>query len=124
MNLQMTKSASSPIGIFAGISNVTFEALAAINQTIPAAQTNVQYNISAKYADIKSWILYCAVACTVKVNSSGSPDETFAVPAGGMVSWDINDLTTNPIIADVTKVYITNAATGAFCLLAGYDPTT
>jgi hypothetical protein len=63
------------------------------------------------------------VACTVKTNSSGSPDNTITLAAGVPVAWDTNSPYANPFTANVTKFYITNASAGTFSCKVLYDPT-
>lgn len=48
---------------------------------------------------------------TVKTNSSGAPDDTFALKAGIPLVWHKDDPHfTNPLTAPITALYITNAS--------------
>lgn len=123
MNYVTTQGVLTPDGLTQGTSTVSGDAEAKIDMTMPASQTNILYNIAFTYANIKSFALYCAAACTVKTNSSGAPDNTIAIPAGYNICWDTSSIFANPFTADVTKIYVTNTAEAAFEFKVLYDPT-
>ena len=64
---------------------------------------------------LKSLCLSSDVALTVKTNSSGAPTDTIALAAGQTLVWTLaTDLLAKcPITANITALYITNAAAGA-----------
>lgn len=117
-----TLSVQTPAGTITGSGTETSDAVAYID-TILAIATHAEYDIDFKYAQLKSLIIKSAVACTVKTNSSGAPDNTFIIVAGEPFQWRDGDAFANPVSADVTKVFITAAAVGAFQMYALHDPT-
>lgn len=61
--------------------------------------------------NMKSLSISCDVACTVKTNSSGSPDDTITLIAGQNLIWShaTDGDAKNPIQHDVTTgIYVTN----------------
>ncbi len=115
-------SVQTPAGTITGSGSETADAVAYIDTTLAIA-TNAEYDIDFIHTQLKSLIIKSAVACTVKTNSSGSPDNTFTIVAGEPFQWRDGDAFTNPVTAAVTKVFITTAATGAFQMYALHDPT-
>lgn len=83
---------------------------------IASSQTNYEIDLAWKYATIKSCVLYCDTALTVKTNSSGSPTDTISLAAGVQKIYT-NDgkagTGTNLFTADVTKLYVTNSSTAS-----------
>ncbi len=65
-----------------------------------------------------SLCLYCDVAVTIKTNSSGSPTDTITLVAGQAHVWVLatDTLANCPITANITALYITNAALASFKL--------
>lgn len=102
--------------------DVTDGALASIDEVCPIG-TDVEHEIAFPYAKLKGLVLSSAVACTIKTNSSSAPDETFTLAAGRPIVWMNGDVSASPVTADVTSVFITNAAEGLIQIFALYDPT-
>jgi len=117
-----TQSAQTPQGTISGSKTATADAIASIDATLTAA-SNVEYDIDFKYAQLKMLVIKCAVACTIKTNSSSEPDQTITIVAGEPFLWVFGGHFANPITADVSKVYITAAAAGLFQMVALHDPT-
>lgn len=102
--------------------SATNDGLAVIDTTAPIG-TNVEYEAAFTVAQIKSLAIYAAVACTIKTNSSSEPDDTITMVAGEIITWDENSVYACPITADVTSLFLTNAASGLIQFYALYDPT-
>jgi hypothetical protein len=96
-----------------------------VDVEVPASTTNKEVNIDLDVSELKTLMILSDVAVTIKTNSSGSPDDTLTVPANTPVMWGNDTGITCPLGTDVTKVYITNATTGAATvkIRAGYDAT-
>jgi len=118
----VTESAQTPSGTISGSGTAVADAIASIDATLTAA-SNVEYDVDFKYTQLKALVIKSAVACTIKTNSSGSPDQTITMIAGEPFVWRHGGHYANPITADVTKVYITAATTGLFQMQALHDPT-
>lgn len=93
--------------------------------SLAVPQTNKQYTIAIDVSQIKFIVIVANQDCTVKANSSGSPDFTLNLKANEPFLWWVNAPWTNPMSADVTSVYVTCAATGTMDLtIRGItDPT-
>ena len=92
---------------------------------IPANSTNVEIDIVVPVAKIRSMVLFCAVAMTIKTNSSSAPDDTIPIAAGTQIVWNTNHSEPCPLTVDVTKFFVTNAGSseGAFKFRALLDET-
>jgi hypothetical protein len=88
---------------------VTIEDGGEVNITEPLAApvTNYLINIAVDVSELSSLLIYSDVACTIKTNSSGSPDNTITVAAGKPVVWYTGCGLACPLTVDVTKIYVT-----------------
>lgn len=87
---------------------VTYTGEAQVNAdiTVAGGATNLHVVESFKITDLTAGgllLISGGQALTVKTNDSGSPDDTFEVPAGGFV--EVTALT-----ADITDLYVTNGS--------------
>lgn len=83
-----------------------------LDPTIPASSTNFAVTLAFTLAKVKSLWFYSDKAVTLKTNSSGSPVDTIVLAAGIPLVWNAN-LGANPFSADVTSLFVTNAAVSA-----------
>lgn len=76
--------------------------------TLTSSQANKEVSLTFLGTDLTAGFLvfFSDKALTIKTNSSGSPDNTFTVAAGGFFR-----VTT--LAADITKIYLTNGAAAA-----------
>lgn len=67
---------------------------------------------------LQSLVISSDVALTIKTNSSGSPTDTIVLTAGQALMWAFatDGLTACPITANITALYVTNAAGGPAAL--------
>lgn len=95
----------------------------AISQTITASAANVEVLVALDVSALQSIVIKSSTDCTVKTNSSGSPDDTLTIVAGVPYVWTINSYEANQIGTDVSKIFITNgeAVEQTFQLLALSD---
>ena len=80
--------------------------------TIPAGATNLEIDIGIAYAQLVSLFMAATADLTIKTNHSGSnpaPDNTIALKAMVPLVWNADSYFTNPLTADVTKLYVSNA---------------
>lgn len=118
-----TYSVQTPAGTVSGSGSETADAVAFIDTTL-AIGTDTEYDIDFKYAQVKSVIIKSAVACTVETNATDATGgNTITLVAGEPLQWRLGDAFANPFTADVTKVFITCAAAGAFQMYVLHDPT-
>ena len=71
--------------------------------------------IALTQANLKSVCISCDVDCTLKTNSSGSPQDTISIKAGQVLIWSlaIDAIGRCPFSNNVTAIYMTNAALAA-----------
>lgn len=81
------------------------------NATHPIG-TNVELvpAVTVDFSECKLVYIYSSTACTIKTEDSGSPEQTFSVPAGGYIAWDASSAQSCPFTTDFTGLYVTNAA--------------
>lgn len=77
--------------------------------TLSASQTNYDLPATIDYSKIKSLFINTSTACTIKTNSTGSPDNTFTMTADAPLVWNSSMPTACPITASVTHFYLTNS---------------
>lgn len=123
MNFVFTYSVATPGGTITIIDTVTGGGEAVIDEVLPANQTDVEYAMSLDASQIKGFIIKSAVAATIKTNSSGSPGQTINVAAGKGIIWHLGNGFSNPLTPDITKIFITNVASGLFQMYALVDVT-
>lgn len=80
-----------------------------LDDNVNATTTNKEFDIAITVANIKSIVITCDKAVTVKTNSTGSPQETITLTAGQAVIWAFDHLEASPFLGNVTKMYVTNA---------------
>jgi hypothetical protein len=80
-----------------------------------AEGTNVELDLPFTQANLQSLCLSATTACTIYTNaaSGGSPQDTIPLAAGQVLMWTLaTDLIGKcPFSGNVTKFYVTNAAT-------------
>jgi hypothetical protein len=109
-------ASSSPI-------SVTAAAAARIDGEAFAQANDQEMEIAFPYANIKGYILYSTVACTIETNSSSAPDDTITLAAGVPKTFITGGQTTNLFTDDVTTIFVSAAAAGALTMYVAYDPT-
>ena len=112
----------TPSGNISGSGTESADAMASIDTTLAVAD-DAEYDIDFKYDQVKSFIIKSAVACTIKTNSSSVPDDTITLVAGEPLQWRDGDAFDNPFTADVSSIFISAAAAGAFQMYVLHDPT-
>jgi hypothetical protein len=86
-----------------------------ISETM-AIGTNVLIALNFPHANLQCVDITASSATTFKFNSSGSPVPSLSVTPTSFVHWDVNQYSVNatawpnPFTADVTALYVTNAA--------------
>jgi len=70
-------------------------------------------NIAIDFSALQSLYICATEGCTVETNSGAAPDDTFTLTADTPIVWYTGCGYTNPITADVTKVYVTQTAATA-----------
>lgn len=122
MNFSLNQTLLTPSGAVVQTITATGEASSEMDVSVPIA-TNTQVNLTAPYASIKCIEWLSDVALTVKTNSTSVPDQTITLAANVPMIWINGGSGTNPITADITKIYVTAATAGTFKSRILFDPT-
>ena len=80
-------------------------------------ETDKVINISIDYSQVKALFIGSDQDVLLETNnpggSSGSADQEFELKANCPIIWTEDDIETNPITADITVIYLTNASGSA-----------
>jgi len=85
--------------------------------------TDALVALTLDISQLKSLYLISTTACTIETNSGSAADDTITLAANVPLVWQDSTYHDNPFSADVTALYVTNAAA---TVLTGYflvDPT-
>jgi hypothetical protein len=85
---------------------------------ITGPATNLEIAFTLALAASKLFSINCTVDATVKTNDATTPAKTLTLKANDPVSWKTGDPPANHPLGtvDVTKLFLTTAATGALTL--------
>lgn len=76
---------------------------------VSANQTNKEIDWAFTLANAKAYAICADQDCTVKTNSSSSPQETLTLKANQALVWRLNDPTTMHFLSnDLTQIFVTN----------------
>lgn len=107
--------------------DISYEAEFELAVAVVNPSTNLQIDIgSIAAAKMQLVWLESDVAMTVKVNSSGSPPQTFTLSPEAPVLWTVSDGVANPFtVTTLTTLFATNSSgtDGNLQIVIGYDPT-
>ncbi len=77
--------------------------------SIAANQTNKEIDWAFTLANAKAYAICATQDCTVKTNSSSSPQETLTLKANQALVWRENDPSTMHFLSnDITQIFVTN----------------
>jgi hypothetical protein len=82
---------------------------AGLNTVVPGLTTNQAVALTLTISEIRSMVMWSNEAVTIKTNSSGSPQDTFALVAGKPLMWDTDTWFPIPFLGNVTEMFITNS---------------
>jgi hypothetical protein len=88
----------------------TGQTVSGYDGTIAALATNVLVEVAFAIADLQSLCIWSDTNLTIKTNSSTSPTQTINLLASVPIVWGTGLGSADPITADVTALYVTNAA--------------
>jgi len=92
-------------------------------ETVPIA-TDTLMNVAFPFATVKAYFLVATVDCTIETNATdASGGQTINLTANVPLAWITGGAGSNVWSANVTKFYVTSAATGTLTLRLLYDPT-
>jgi|GEM_PF-2354798 len=107
----ITKGYKSDEGsITSVVSSITGDAEVGVESTLAVGATNTHFAIAVTKTQILAMVLYCSTSCTVKTNSSSSPQDTIAIAAGAQIVYEGSGASgaVIPFASDVTGFYVTN----------------
>lgn len=76
-----------------------------VNETLPNSATTRVFQ-TVDVSALKAIAIVCSVACTVKTNSSGSPDDTIVLVANKPYVWVLGDYAPLLLTVDVVSFYV------------------
>lgn len=85
----------------------TAQARHSLEETIPAASTDLQINVAIDVSAVKSFYLVCDQAVTIQTNDGTTPDDTIVLKAGVPYVWNEDSYDTFKLTVDVTAFYVT-----------------
>ena len=83
------------------------------DEAIAPSTTNQLVAASVDVSRIRSCMVYCDKAITLKTNSSSSPADTITLTAGQLRQWNTGHAEANFFTTDITAIYITTGAIGS-----------
>ncbi len=90
--------------------SVTSDAYDQRDVSLTAGQTDKEVDLDFTYSSLKGLAIECQGALTIKTNAADATGgQTINVPAGGM-TWLYGDVYTNPISANVTRMFLNDAS--------------
>lgn len=124
ISITNTFSTQGPNGAtVSGANSLTGNNKSDFEQTFGASTTNGEADWAFAATTLDSWWIAATAACTVKINSSGSPLFTLTLAAGQIVYWDAdsyaanNTIFANPFGSTAqTKIFVTCTAA---CTITG-----
>lgn len=72
--------------------------------------TNVLVAMGIDVSQLQAIYISSDYDCTLKTNSSGSPDQTLNIAGGKPFMWVTGSGITNPLTTDVTSLYLSNGS--------------
>lgn len=106
--------------------NVTGESLVAYGPTsVGNGVSNRALDVTLDVSEVSFVWMKSTVDMTLKTNSTSSPTDTISLAANKPLVWFTGCYYSNPLTADVTQMYITNASglAGTFEMRALPTPT-
>jgi hypothetical protein len=80
---------------------------------IPAGAVNQAVTFNLTVANMQSFFLVADGALTIKANSTSVPDYTLSPVAGTPIWWMYGQGMTNPVTANTTTLYVSNAGSAS-----------
>jgi hypothetical protein len=122
---------TTPAGTTSSITaTYSTDALDEYDITVPATTTDLSAQISFPYANIKAILFASDVPVTIETNNASTPTDTVTLTSTVLAKMWTHDgkagnLAANPLTANVTAVYITNAGAAAanVKIRVAYDAT-
>ncbi len=81
--------------------------------SVPDSSTDLEVVIGIDYDEVVNLFLYSDQDVTIETNSGSVPDDTISLKAGVPLNWNADSYFDNPLSADVTSLFITNASGAA-----------
>ncbi len=97
-----------------GTVSIVADGMTSLDVTVPGSTTDQAASVSILTAKVKSLYMLSSVDLTVQTNNGTTPDNTFTLKAGVPYFWDgQSGYFSNPLSANITTLYLTNAGTTA-----------
>jgi hypothetical protein len=92
------------------VAAITGDAEIGVETTLAVGDTNRLFTVAVTKSQILAMCLYCSTSCTVKTNSSSTPQDTIAIAAGAQIIYEGAGAqgAVIPFSGNVTALYVTN----------------
>ncbi len=90
--------------------DLTADGETSLDLTVADGVTDQLTTIAIDFSELEGLFIYSDYAITVETNDGTTPDDTIAIAAGVPMVWYTGCDHANPLTADVTAFYITNAS--------------
>jgi len=88
---------------------ITTDAVTEHALVIPDSTSDQLITIAIDFSELEALYLFSDQDVTIETNDGTTPDDTFSLVAGVPIAWNTDCGHDNPLTADVTAMYITNA---------------
>tara|TARA_R110002167_G_scaffold61913_4_gene174912 strand:- start:17042 stop:17425 length:384 start_codon:yes stop_codon:yes gene_type:complete len=89
---------------------ITADGEANVEVAVADESTDLAINLAIDFSALQLFYIVADQDLTIKTNDSGSPDDTLTLNAGKPIVWFNGCGYSNPLSADVTALYATNAS--------------
>ena len=115
-------SASGDANVTATTVTLTPASITRITETV-AIGTDTAVNCTIDTSALSFIVIYASSDATLQANDGTSPDYTLSLTGGKPFCWYTGCGITNPITADTTEFFVTNAAECKLVIHVGQDST-
>ena len=91
--------------------NVTGDAASKVRDQFPGGSANVLVAFPLVKARTQMFVFTSDQPAVIKTNSTSAPQEIITLAAGGSYSWNALNPEANPIIGDISALYVSVAGT-------------
>ena len=91
--------------------NVTGDSASKVKDQFAGGSANVLVAFPLVKARTQMFAFTSDQPATIKTNSTSSPQETITLAAGGSYTWNAQHPEANPIVGDITALYVSVAGT-------------
>ncbi len=107
---QLSQSIADGSETLSNLETITSDAKVAADIAVPHPSTNLEVDLPIDKDGLKLFYLAADQNLTIKTNATSGQDQTLNVVANEPLVWSNKSLQSCPITFDITKLFITSAA--------------